>query len=227
MKKIPSLFKRNYDGDRLVRPEVVEGCEWVLAGEGVATEKFDGTCCKVEGGVLYKRFDRKVIKKAKRRGPPYTEADCKAAPEGWEAAEDAPNEHTGHWPGWLPISFSAPEDRWHAEAWGTFVDLNQNADAGDTDGTYELVGPKVQGNPYGLWRHELWKHGARELHCEACVGGWATGNCVMPGAGPDFYEIRRHLELLHIEGVVWHHPDGRMCKIKRRDFGLEWPVEEK
>lgn len=22
------------------------------------------------------------------------------------------------------------------------------------------------------------------------------------------------------EGIVWHHPDGRMCKIKKRDLGL-------
>jgi len=25
---------------------------------------------------------------------------------------------------------------------------------------------------------------------------------------------------------VWHHPDGRLVKIKRRDFGLSWPPEE-
>lgn len=43
MKKIISLFQRNYNGDHLVRNEVVPGAEWVLAGEGVATRKFDGT----------------------------------------------------------------------------------------------------------------------------------------------------------------------------------------
>jgi hypothetical protein len=40
MKKIISLFQRNYDGDRLVRNEVVPGAEWVVAGEGVATRKY-------------------------------------------------------------------------------------------------------------------------------------------------------------------------------------------
>jgi len=39
MKKIPSLFQRNYDGDRLVRDEVVPGAEWVMAGEGTATRQ--------------------------------------------------------------------------------------------------------------------------------------------------------------------------------------------
>lgn len=24
----------------------------------------------------------------------------------------------------------------------------------------------------------------------------------------------------NIEGIVWHHPDGRMVKIKKKDFGL-------
>ena len=59
MKKIVSLFQRNYDGDRLVRNEVVPGAEWVIAGEGVATQKVDGTCCMVRSGKLYKRYDAK------------------------------------------------------------------------------------------------------------------------------------------------------------------------
>ena len=36
MKKIISLFKRNYETDKLVRNEVVPGAEWVLQGEGTA-----------------------------------------------------------------------------------------------------------------------------------------------------------------------------------------------
>ncbi len=31
MQKIISLFQRNYDGDKLVRDEVVPGAEWVIA----------------------------------------------------------------------------------------------------------------------------------------------------------------------------------------------------
>jgi len=26
------------------------------------------------------------------------------------------------------------------------------------------------------------------------------------------------------EGIVFHHPDGRLAKIKQRDFGLPWPM---
>jgi hypothetical protein len=64
MRKIISLFQRNYDGDHLVRDEVVPGAEWVIAGEGVATRKFDGTCCMIRGGRLYKRYDAKRGKTA-------------------------------------------------------------------------------------------------------------------------------------------------------------------
>ncbi len=37
MKKIKSLFKRNYEGNRQVYDCVVEGSEWVVNGEGSAT----------------------------------------------------------------------------------------------------------------------------------------------------------------------------------------------
>ena len=49
MKKIISLFQRNYNTDRLVRNEVVPGAEWVLAGEGTPTRKYDGVCTMIRG----------------------------------------------------------------------------------------------------------------------------------------------------------------------------------
>ena len=87
MRKIISLFQRDYDGDRLVRDEVVPGAEWVIAGEGTATRKFDGTCCLVRDGRLFKRYDAK---------------QGKTPPAGFEPAQD-PDEVTGHWPGWMPV----------------------------------------------------------------------------------------------------------------------------
>jgi len=58
MKKIPSLFVRDYEMDKpfdgipvkgcfLATYEVTPGCEWVLNGEGVATRKWDGTAIMV------------------------------------------------------------------------------------------------------------------------------------------------------------------------------------
>lgn len=191
MKKIPTIFARNYETDRLVRDEVTPGCEWVLAGEGIATPKWDGTCCMVRDGVLYRRHDRK-------RGKP--------APEGWEPCEPEPDLVTGHWPGWVPVG-DGPEDRWHREGFAKRAEERGGID----DGTYELIGPKVQGNPHDM-RHGHWlvDHGGPPL----------AGNFRRTFDG-----IRSAVVAMEdFEGIVFHHPDGRMAKIKRRDFGLTWPV---
>jgi hypothetical protein len=180
VKKIISLFQRNYDGDRLVRDEVVPGAEWVMAGEGIATRKFDGTCCMVRGGALFKRYDVKA---------------GNVPPVGFEPAQQA-DPVTGHWPGWLPVG-DGPEDRWHREAFQVPAQYQPYP-----DGTFELCGPKVQGNPEGFDKHVLVPHGAEPLH----------------DAPRDYEGIRAYLESRSIEGIVWHHEDGRMVKIKRKDF---------
>jgi hypothetical protein len=82
MQKIISLFQRNYEGDRQVRDEVTPGAEWVIAGEGVATRKLDGTCCLLDGD-YFKRYDAKQGKKT---------------PIGFFPAQE-PDPVTGHWPG--------------------------------------------------------------------------------------------------------------------------------
>lgn len=182
MRKIVSLFQRNYDGDRLVRDEVVPGAEWVAAGQGKATRKYDGTCCMIRDSKLYKRYDAQ---------------QGKTPPPGFEPAQDA-DPTTGHWPGWLLVGVG-PDDRWHREALA--------ASPGLPDGTYELCGPKVQGNPDGFADHRLVPHGAEEL-----------ADCPR-----DFAGLKEYLLARAIEGVVWHHPDGRMVKIKKRDFVKSGP----
>lgn len=154
MKKIISLFKRDYKGDHLVYDEVVEGAEWVLAGEGQATVKMDGTCCLWQHGQLYKRHDRKLTKKAhkarKAGQTEFTLDDFKPAPIGWIACEPEPTYATGHWPGWVAVG-EGPEDQYHREA---LEDMSFVKRA--EDGTYELIGPKIQGNPYGCDFHMVW-----------------------------------------------------------------------
>jgi hypothetical protein len=181
MKKIISLFQRNYDGNRQVRDEVVPGAEWVLAGEGTPTRKLDGTCCMIRGGKLYKRYEVKP---------------GAIPPANFEPATDV-DENTGKQQGWVLVG-DGPEDRWHREAF--------TADKGSfVDGSYELVGPKVQGNPEGFESHTLVPHGA----------------IVLPSSTPrDFEGLREWLKTAGIEGIVWYHPDGRMVKIKARDFGI-------
>jgi hypothetical protein len=183
MKKIISLFQRNYDGDRLVRDAVVPGAEWVLAGEGVATRKWDGTCVRIQNGEMWKRYE---VKKGK------------TPPEGFVPAND-PDPMTGKTQGWVPVG-DGPEDRWHREALA-----NVDSDVHDyQDGTYELVGPKVQGNPERFDRHLLLAHGQEMLD-----------------APRSFDELRAYLEQEDIEGIVWHRENGDMVKIKGKDFGFK------
>lgn len=59
MKKIPTLFVRNFDEhhNKTITREVTPGMEWVLAGEGTATIKIDGSCCAIIDGKIYRRKD--------------------------------------------------------------------------------------------------------------------------------------------------------------------------
>lgn len=178
MKKIPTLFQRDWDGDRSRVLDIVHvGCEWVLAGEGVATRKLDGTSCLIRDGNLYKRRE---LRKGDSVPPLFEKADF--------------DEETGKTVGWVPCDIG-PEDRWHIEAF-----------EGKTwaDGTYELIGPKVQGNPEQSPVHRLVPHSL----CD-----------VFHDVPRTFDGLRDWLANRDIEGLVFHHPDGRMAKIKLRDFG--------
>lgn len=141
----------------------------------------------------------------------------KTPPAGFVAAQD-PDAETGHWPGWVPVG-DGPDDKWHRAAVHGHPALSDEPNgaallafvgAGFVEGaTYELVGPRVQGNPEGLTRHEFWRHG--------CV--------VLTHVPLTFDGLREYLTHQRMEGIVWHHEDGRMAKIKRRDFGLPWPLK--
>jgi hypothetical protein len=48
VRKIPTVFVRDPENRSRVLPEVTPGCEWVLAGEGKATRKYDGTCVMLD-----------------------------------------------------------------------------------------------------------------------------------------------------------------------------------
>lgn len=180
MKKIPSLFMRNYDSDRLVINEVVKGSEWVVEGEGVATRKFDGTCCMIKDGLFYKRYDAK---------------QGKTPPEDFIPAQE-PDSVTKHWPGWIRVSETDPVDKYFREARSLYANMN--------DGTYELCGEKVNANPEKVLGHILIKHGE-----------------IILDAPRTFEELKKWFATQDIEGIVWHNPDGRMVKIKKKDFGLK------
>jgi hypothetical protein len=49
--KIPTLFIRDHQDRRFVVPIVTKDCEWVIAGEGVATRQYDGVHVLYDPGV--------------------------------------------------------------------------------------------------------------------------------------------------------------------------------
>lgn len=196
MKKIPTLWARDYKGGgKLLPDELLPECSWVLAGEGLATIKRDGTATLVQDGRLYKRYDAK---------------NGKTPPDGFIPAQE-PDPVTGHHPGWLLVA-DGPEDKWFREA----RDLALPTE----DGTYELCGPKWSANPECVAVPTFFRHGMEPFPGVVLsrFPGSTTGAEVYAAVG-------RALAAVEHEGVVWHHPDGRMAKAKRRDFGLDWPVK--
>jgi hypothetical protein len=178
VQKIPTMFERDWAGDKSrVFPVPNPECAWVFAREGVATLKMDGTSCLVRAGRLFKRRELRP-------------GDVR--PADFEGAGH--DRETGKTVGWVPVGDGA-EDRWHREAF-TGAEL--------PDGTYELLGPKVQGNPESYAVHTLERH----------------GNHAFLNVPRDFDGLREWLRGQDMEGLVFHHPDGRMAKIKKRDFGL-------
>ncbi len=156
MKKIKSLFVREFDKGHPIKvtPVVEDGCEWVLNGEGVATRKRDGTCTKIEDGVIFRRYDCK-------KG--------KTPPAGFIPA-DNPDAITGHWPGWVKLDKYHPtgDEKFFVEA---YINTFGSLDATPPDGTYELCGPKINSNPEKLDRHIFFKHGEEHLQVLRTLDG--------------------------------------------------------
>ena len=156
MKKIPTLFERVYENHKIVGilPNVTDGMEWVLNGEGVATIKFDGSCCAIINGEFYKRYDAKKGKK-----PPVGAIPC-----------CEPDEITGHHPHWVKVDKNNPSDKWFEEAY-YITSMWTNHGLKLEDGTYEAVGKHFQGNPYGYENDRLVKHGKEVIEVERTFEG--------------------------------------------------------
>ena len=150
MKKIPSLFIREFENHNVkeITSQVTPGCEWVLNGEGIATEKYDGTCCLIQNNKLYKRYDAK---------------QGKQPPEGAIPCQPEPDPITTHWPHWVEVKENKPDDKWYIEAWNRLLETSERYGKVIEDGTYELCGPHFQTNPYNLEFDIFYKHGDKVL----------------------------------------------------------------
>lgn len=186
------MFEREFKDHNVIKilPKVHPGMEWVLKGEGVATVKYDGSCCAIIDGEYYKRYDCK-------KG--------KIPPEGFIPCCE-PDTITGHWPGWVKVDEKNPADKWFVTAYEMTVML-ENYGMKLSDGTYEAVGRCFQNNPYNFTSNKLIKHGKEIVEVERTFDG-----------------IKKYLSEHEIEGLVFWKDGIPQCKIKRSDFGFEWPV---
>ena len=185
MEKIPTVFERD-DATRKATNKVSTGCQWVLDGEGVATEKFDGTNVRltIRSGT--------IVRIEKRRNPSKIQK------------KDGIRE-----PWYVDVNEYAPEDRWIREA-------ADNTEVSWPDGEHscEAIGPKIQGNPLGLDQHVCVPFDLQE------VPRYDVPDRTFTGLRALLANIDSKYSPDHpAEGVVFHHPDGRRSKIKRKDFG--------
>jgi hypothetical protein len=180
------LFLRNNPDDpHHVTSDVNPAARWVFdapTADVAATRKYDGTCVMLDDDAQW--WARREVKPGK------------SEPAGWVLADV--DEVTGKRMGWVPI-----EPGW--QFFAMFRDAIEAHSGVLLPGTYELCGPKINGNPEGYERHTLIRHAEAEI-------------VDMPS--PLTYDwLAEWMPSLAYEGIVWHAPDGRMVKLKRKDFG--------
>jgi len=203
MKKIPTLFEREFANHRVigVTDKYDPQFQWVFDGEGVATVKWDGSCCAIIKGEFYKRYDAK---------------NGKSIPEGAIKCQKEADPVTGHLPCWVKCKRDNPDDKWFWSAYdySVFDDTISN-DAKPTQmyasgmtATFEAIGPHFQGNPYHLEHDMLVLHGDDPISFN--------------GQEITFEIIKRLLEENNIEGIVFWKDNEPKVKIKSSDFGINW-----
>ena len=190
MKKISTLYKKDPSDLGRIINEINPENQWVFEGEAIATRKFDGTSTAIINGELYKRYD---VKKGRQ------------IPEGAIPCQEA-DTITGHHPHWLICDVNKQEDKYFFE--GLRQTLKNMSLSILPDGTYELVGEKVQNNPERITGHLLVRHGIETIDLLSL----------------DFEYLKEYLSNPDndIEGIVFHHKsDNRMCKLRKSDFGIK------
>ena len=142
------------------------------------TVKWDGTATMVKDGQLFVRY---ALKPEKKAPPEFIHVDTR--------------EGNGKLLGWIPADRNNPAHKHHF-----------SVPHPQTDGTYELCGPKFQTNPYLLDEHRFILHGADELE----------------NVPTDFDGLREFLSGANVEGIVWWRDGEPIAKLKCSDFGIPW-----
>jgi len=201
MNKIPSLFVRKPWSKEFNTEQVTPECKWVFDGNATitVTVKRDGTpMARINGQWL----QRRVLKVGKGYDPAVA---LLSKPEGFVPCQMVPSYDQDaqqyEWPGWVPLT----------EQYYAYM-KEAKYDEIECDGTFELCGPAINGNPEGLIGHCLFKHGSEIVRTSAA--GVLTKDVLI--------EL---VKVMHAEGIVISSDIG-MAKLCRRDLGFEWPIRK-
>ena len=178
MKKIPTLYERDTNGFVYNLITTPIGAK-VISGECIPTRKYDGTCILIDKD--HSVWARREVKPGKEEPP------------NFRPITTDPNTHKIM--GWEPIDQTG---------WKSFLpDYSGKL----SPGTYELCGPKVNGNPEQFTTHVLIPHGDYVTELPELT---FDGLC---------HTLIHNRELCGWEGIVWWLNGEPVCKLKAKDFG--------
>ncbi len=157
--------------------------------EAIATEKLDGMNIRITLRAGV------VVRVEKRRNPTKVQKQNGISNPWYVDAEE-----------------SNTQDKWIFDA----VKNTDFSEVQDGEWSAEAIGKNIQGNPLQLENNQVFIFSLPDWKARITLKDVPT----------DFEAIKAYLverksllnEAAPIEGIVWHHPNGEMVKIKRKDF---------
>jgi hypothetical protein len=191
MNKIPLIFKRSSNG--FCTDEINPLTQWINKEISTPVRKWDGTCMMFDGKEWFAR--RQYSSRS-------------SIPSEFILVEY--DEKTGKSFGWEPVENSSfiklwklaiAEKPYHCTLFGCDDDYEK--------GTYELMGPKINGNPENLAEHRLMPHKQSPT----------IGNLSILEPHELTYNMLYN-QFMHMpfEGVIFYTKDGKKAKLRRKDF---------
>lgn len=195
MKKLPTFLPKDpndlsrvIDGNPIFSIEQCADIRWFY--------KLDGTACAIIDGKPYKRYDAKIFKIKRGKKIMFTMYELNSKlPSGAIPCQE-PDEKSGHFPHWVPVTEDS-QDQYVLNGYTTLLDKS--------DGTYECIGAKINGNPHGVLGHYWVKH-------DSVYWGKITTD--------NYFQFFQNLfSDFGYEGLVGYLDNEPVCKIRRKDFG--------
>lgn len=186
MRKILTIFDRNWDSNRKVNEKLIVDFDFENA---IATEKLDGM------NIRLTIRNGQVVRVEKRRNPSKDQKKIGIVD-----------------PWYVDAISTASEDKWIFDA----VENTDLTKVPDGEWSAEAIGKNIQGNPLSLDGNQVFIFSLPEWRAKITFD-------TVPFTFDElhkFFENQKSLigNDVPIEGIVWHHPNGDMVKIKRKDF---------